>query len=106
MIASADRLCRRRVGAIANGCLVFVAFLVSVPGLVLQTNRGWLKAFGWMIIVSAVFTLSLGLDIWFSTLKTRSNLRSVWAAESPEMQSLLQQRVSRPATRPCLTHQS
>lgn len=80
------------VGAIANGSLVFVAFLVSVPGLVIQTNRGWLKAFGWMIIVSAVFTLSLGLDIWFSTLKTRSNLRSVWAAESPETQSLLQQR--------------
>lgn len=76
--------------------MVFVSFLVSIPGLVLQTNRGWLKAFGWSTILSAIFTLVLGLDIWFSTLKTRSNLRSMWARESPQTQSLLQQRVRDP----------
>lgn len=80
------------IGAIANGGLVILAFLISLPGLVLQTNRGWLKAFGWTIIVSAVFTLVIGLDIWFGTLRTRSSLRTLWAKESPEMQSLLQQR--------------
>ncbi|KAI9883874.1 MAG: assembly factor cbp4 [Watsoniomyces obsoletus] len=79
-------------GAIANGAMIAVSFMMSIPGLALQSNRGWLKAFGWSTILSAIFTLGLGLDIWFSTLKTRSNLRGIWAQGSPQTQSLLQQR--------------
>ncbi len=76
-----------------NGALIFVTFAISLPALALQTNRGWVKAFGWSTIVCAMVTLSLGINVWFSTLKTRSNLRQLWTTESPQMQSLLQQRV-------------
>lgn len=82
------------VGAIANGALIFFAFVLSLPALSLQKTRGWLKLYGWAVLVSAIVTLAIGLAIWFSTLKTRSNLRTFWAEESPAVQSLLQQRVS------------
>ena len=35
----------------------------------------------------------IGLVLWFDTLKTRSNLSTVWAAQTQEVQSLLQQKV-------------
>ena len=70
-----------------------MTFLISLPALALQTTRGWLKAYGWAVTLSAAFTLVLGLDIWYSTLKTRSNLRTMWGQESSRTQSLLQQRV-------------
>lgn len=79
-------------GAIANGALIFFAFVLSLPALSLQKTRGWLKLYGWAVLVSAIVTLAIGLAIWFSTLKTRSNLRTFWAEESPAVQSLLQQR--------------
>lgn len=79
-------------GAIANGGLVFFTFLISLPAIALQTTRGFLKAYGWLVIASATFTLAIGLNIWFSTLKTRSHLQTYWAEESSATQSLLQQR--------------
>ncbi|KAI9787900.1 MAG: phospholipid scramblase 1 [Peltula sp. TS41687] len=78
--------------AIANGGLVFFAFLISLPALALQFTRGWLKAYGWLVIASTIFTLVIGLSIWFSTLRTRSQLQTYWAEESSETQSLLQRR--------------
>lgn len=81
------------LGAIANGGLVFFTFLISLPAIALQTTRGFLKAYGWLVIASATFTLAIGLNIWFSTLKTRSHLQTYWAEESSATQSLLQQRV-------------
>ncbi|EHK97675.1 hypothetical protein M7I_6560 [Glarea lozoyensis 74030] len=41
--------------------------------------------------VCAIFTLVLGLDIWFETLKTRSNLAVIWSAQPADTQSLIQQ---------------
>lgn len=34
----------------------------------------------------------IGLDIWVQTLKTRSNMGALWAQQTPQVQSLLQQR--------------
>ena len=61
--------------------------------MVLPGNRIWLKIHGWMVVVCAWFTLILGLIIWFDTLRTRSNLSTVWAQQTPQVQSLLQQKV-------------
>ncbi|KAI9831521.1 MAG: phospholipid scramblase 1 [Phylliscum demangeonii] len=78
--------------AIANAGLIFAAFLVSVPALGMQRNRGWLKVYGGLVLLSAIFTLVLGLLIWFSTLKTRSMLQVLWTQQDSRTQSLLQQR--------------
>jgi hypothetical protein len=77
--------------AIINAIVIVITFVVSLPAVALTTSRGWLKAQGWMIVGCAVFTLILGLDIWLSTLKTRSNLAVVWGQQTPQVQSLLQQ---------------
>jgi hypothetical protein len=79
--------------AVVNAIFIFVTFLLSLPGLFLPTNRGWLRAQGWLVVFCATFTLGLGLAIWVETLQTRAALNDVWARESPLIQSLLQQKV-------------
>jgi len=78
--------------AIGNAVLVFVTFLVSVPAMVMPMTRGWLKFHGYMTVVCAIFTMVIGLTIWFETLKTRKNLSIVYAAQPLTTQSLIQQK--------------
>lgn len=84
-----------RTAALANAGLTFLTFFVSIPGLLLPNDRAWLKLYGWLVTICALFTLVLGLDIWFQTLKTRADLGLLWGRESVDVQSLLQQRVSK-----------
>jgi len=79
------------VFGIVNAGFVFFAFLVSIPGLVLPSTRGWLKLLGALVLINALFTMIIGLDIWFHTLKTRSEFSSVYAALPKASQSLMQQ---------------
>lgn len=46
-----------------------------------------------MVVVCAIFTLVIGLDVWFETLKTRENLSAIWNQQPNNVQSLLQQEV-------------
>lgn len=78
---------------VVNAIFVFATFLISLPALFLPTNRGWLRAQGWLVVICATFTLSLGVAIWVETLQTRRNLSALWGRESPQIQSLLQQKV-------------
>ncbi|TAQ88954.1 hypothetical protein B7494_g2729 [Chlorociboria aeruginascens] len=78
-------------GAIGNAVVVFVTFLISLPAMMMPTTRGWLKLHGFMTVVCALFTLVLGLEIWFDTLKTRANLSVTWNLQTSATQSLLQQ---------------
>lgn len=80
---------------VVNAIFVFVTFLLSLPALFLPTNRGWLRAQGWLVVACAMFTLGLGVAIWVETLQTRRNLSVLWGRETPQIQSLLQQKVSR-----------
>lgn len=68
---------------------------MSVSGVLLPTDSAWLKVHGWLVMICALFTLMLGLDVWFQTLRARANLGVLWGSESAEMQSMLQQRVSK-----------
>lgn len=77
---------------VVNAIFVFVTFLLSLPGLFLPTNRGWLRAQGWLVVFCAIFTLGLGLAVWVETLQTRTALSHVWTNETPLVQSLLQQK--------------
>ena len=81
------------IGVVAAGILTFITFLISLPGAVLSTNRVFLKITGFMIAVTALLTLVIGIDIWFSTLQTRANLGVTWAQQNELSQSLLQQKV-------------
>jgi hypothetical protein len=77
--------------AIVNAVTVFVAFVISIPGLILPSTRGWLKFFGAMVLGNALFTMIIGLVIWFHTLHTRSEFSSIWAQQTNTTQSFLQQ---------------
>lgn len=48
-----------------------------------------------MVLTCILVTLVIGLDVWFSTLKTRANLAIMWRQESAPIQRLLQERVGR-----------
>jgi hypothetical protein len=78
--------------AVANAVLIFFTFLVSVPAMVMPMTRGWLKFHGYLTVICAIFTLVIGLSIWFETLKTRKNLSNIWNAQPQSTQSLLQQK--------------
>ncbi|KAF2281614.1 tetraspanin [Westerdykella ornata] len=77
---------------VVNAIFIFVTFLLSLPALFLPTNRGWLRAQGWLVVFCAVFTLGLGLSVWVSTLQTRRQLGVMWGQQTPLIQSLLQQK--------------
>ncbi|KAL9106991.1 MAG: hypothetical protein Q9227_008027 [Pyrenula ochraceoflavens] len=79
------------LAAIVNAIFIFATFLLSIPALLSATNRLMLKIHGYAVIVCGIFTMILGLVVWFETLKTRANLSRVWARQSSPMQSLLQQ---------------
>ncbi|POS83148.1 hypothetical protein EPUL_005771, partial [Erysiphe pulchra] len=76
--------------AIANGILVLSTFLLSIPAIAMPRARGLLKLTGYFVFVCAVFTMVIGLNIWFETLKTRKNLLDIWTVQDVSTQSLLQ----------------
>ncbi|EED19371.1 conserved hypothetical protein [Talaromyces stipitatus ATCC 10500] len=78
--------------ALVNAIFVFATFVLVLPTMILRTSRIWLKLQGWMVIVSGLFTLVIGLIIWIETLRTRATLNTSWGKQTPEVQSLLQQR--------------
>jgi len=77
--------------ATVNAVFIFITFLFSVPAMAMPMTRGWLKFHGFLVVVCAMFTLVLGLDIWFTTLKTRTNLATVFSTQPASTQSLVQQ---------------
>ncbi|KAF7913229.1 hypothetical protein EAE99_010726 [Botrytis elliptica] len=80
--------------AIGNAILIFFSFLLSIPAMLLSTTRGWLKVHGFMVVVCGLFTLVIGLDIWFGTLESKESLLDTWNAQSTTTQSLLQEQLS------------
>ncbi|KUJ23540.1 uncharacterized protein LY89DRAFT_728275 [Mollisia scopiformis] len=76
--------------AIGNAVMIFFTFLMTVPAIVMPMTRGWLKFGGYMTVICAIFTMVIGLDIWFETLKARKNLGNIWNTLPASTQSLLQ----------------
>lgn len=60
----------------------------------MQTTRGWLKFHGYLTVICGIFTMVIGLDIWFGTLRSKEMLLDTWNAQSPTTQSLLQEELS------------
>lgn len=76
-----------------NAIIMFITFLATIPALLMPTSRMWLKLHGYLVFICAMVSMVIGLVLWFDTLKTRSNLSTVWASQTQEVQSLLQQKV-------------
>lgn len=87
-------LSRQLIGALFNAGLVFFTFLISLPALLLPSNRVWFTIHGWLVMLCGITTLVLGLNVWFSTLKTRSNVGDIWRRQADSDLSLIQQKVS------------
>lgn len=85
--------CWDSTGAIVNAIFVFITFVMSLLGIMLPGNRFWLKCHGYFVWFCAIFTMILGLDLWFQTLQTRANLDTLWGKQTAQTQSLLQQKV-------------
>jgi hypothetical protein len=75
-----------------NAIVIFSTFLLSIPAMASTTHRTILRFHGYAVVFCALFSMSIGLVIWFETLKTRSNMAALWAQQSPHVQSLLQQK--------------
>lgn len=75
-----------------NAILIFATFVLSIPAMASTTHRGILRSHGYAVVFCALFSMSIGLVIWFSTLKTQSNMAALWAQQTPHVQSLLQQK--------------
>lgn len=69
-----------------------LAFLISIPGMFMSENRKIPIIHAWLVVLSAVFTLGVGLAIWFDTLQTKKNLAPLWNQQSSAVLSLLQQK--------------
>ncbi|KAL1955590.1 hypothetical protein VTO42DRAFT_8393 [Malbranchea cinnamomea] len=76
--------------AVTNASAIFLTFVISIPAILLRQNRIWLKLHGWTVVLSALFTLCLGLYLWFQTLTTRTLAGKWWAEQGAQVQSLLQ----------------
>jgi len=80
------------IAVIANGALVILSFVLSLPAFALPTSRSWLKLHSWLVVICLIFTLILGLNEWIQTLTTRANLEKMWGQQSEVTQSMLQQK--------------
>ena len=75
-----------------NSIIMFLTSLLSVPAIFMRRNRTYLKAHAVGVVIAALLTLVIGLDIWFSTLRTKKNLLPIWNASTPAMKIMLQQK--------------
>ncbi|KAF2236284.1 hypothetical protein EV356DRAFT_575191 [Viridothelium virens] len=73
-----------------NAIFVFATFLTALPAFILPLNRLFLKLHGWLVVMCATFTMIIGLILWFDTLKTKANLKTLWGEQPQIDQSLLQ----------------
>jgi hypothetical protein len=74
---------------IANAIMMFITFLLVLPGLLTPT-RGLLKVGSGAIVVCAIFTLCIGIFLWVLTLNTKGTFFPTWKQQSQEIQALME----------------
>jgi hypothetical protein len=79
---------------IANGVFILITSVLSLPGILMQSTRGWLKLTGYMVTVCGLFTMCLGVYLWIMTLKIGEGFQQVYEELEPDIQSLIQSDVS------------
>ncbi|OTB03969.1 hypothetical protein M426DRAFT_59393 [Hypoxylon sp. CI-4A] len=74
---------------IVNAIFIFVTFLATIPALA-TNNRSMLKLAVYMIVVDAVFTMAIGVDLWIITLTMKNRFFDIWTAQNNQVQDLMQ----------------
>lgn len=74
---------------IANAVLTFICFLITLPAMA-TGSRSWLKAAGYLVVLNALFTMIIGLDLWIITLTMRDEFSTIWNSQTTNIQELMQ----------------
>ncbi|GAP92765.1 putative tetraspanin [Rosellinia necatrix] len=74
---------------IGNGIFTFFAFALTLPALA-TNSRTWLKVAAFFIVVDAIFTLVIGLELWILTLRIKDTFGKIWIQQPLEVQGLMQ----------------
>ncbi|KAI0426908.1 tetraspanin [Xylaria sp. FL1042] len=74
---------------IGNGIFTFIAFVSTLPALA-TNSRSWLKIAIFLVVVDAIFTLIIGLDLWILTLRIKETFATLWSEQLPEVQGFMQ----------------
>lgn len=77
---------------IVNAAFILLTFVATLPGLFMPA-RGILKVGGYMVTFCAIFTMCVGVFLWVMTLRIRGEFVSVYVAQDPSVQSLIQNSV-------------
>ncbi len=86
---------KRIAAGIANAVMIFITFLITLPGIITPA-RIWLKLGGVMATICGMFSMVIGLYLWILTLKTKGDFAPLWMAQSAAVQDLMQTTVSEP----------
>lgn len=70
-----------------------MTFVLTLPAIIMPT-RGWLKLSGYFIVLSALFTVILGLYLWILTLRTKETFSPIYNLQTAQVQELMQTAVS------------
>ncbi|CAE6415369.1 unnamed protein product [Rhizoctonia solani] len=73
--------------------IMFVITCVLSIGAILtpKAATGGLKALNWVLIADSIATVIVGSVVWFYTLEERENFSFVWAEQSQDIQSRIQE---------------
>ena len=74
---------------IVNAIFYFITFVFTIPAIIMPT-RGWLKISGYMVVLTALFSLIIGLDLWIITLNTKEQFAVLWSQQTSATQDLMQ----------------
>lgn len=78
---------------IVDAIIIFISVALAIPAFFSPSSKVgkyMLTAHAYIALIAAIYTLGLGLRIWFSTLQSKAGLAPVWAAQIPSTQTLLQ----------------
>lgn len=75
---------------IVNAGFILAAFVATIPGLLMQSTRGWVKLAGYLVTFCAVFTMCVGVYLWVMTMRIGQDFFSVYMDLEPEVQGLIQ----------------
>jgi hypothetical protein len=74
---------------IGNAVFIFFTFAATVPGILLP-GRTWLKISGWLLTISGIYSMCIGLFLWVLTLQMKPSFFNIWTSQEPSVQDLMQ----------------
>ncbi|KAI2617087.1 hypothetical protein GGR54DRAFT_211721 [Hypoxylon sp. NC1633] len=74
---------------IVNAVFIFATFLATIPALA-TNNRSWLKLAMYLVVIDAVFTMAIGVDLWILTLTMKEDFHQIWLSQPAQVQGFMQ----------------